>query len=146
MIPQIYVAGPYRGKNAWEIERNIHEAKAVGPLVLAAGGFPVIPHANTAHFDGLVPDEVFLAGTLGMMLRCDGVWFLQTWEASSGARAEHAMAVERTLPIWYLGNPLGDSAAAQAAWMKALADRVGAHDAMLAEWHKVADRLERAGG
>lgn len=96
--PLVYVAGPYRAPTAWGIECNIVAARQLGARVAALGAYPVIPHSNTAHFDGLGPDELWLAGTLELMRRCDAVALLDTWQSSSGARAEHAEAERLGLP------------------------------------------------
>lgn len=97
--PLIYIAGPYRAPTAWGRERNIHEARRFGVMVARAGGYPVIPHSNTAHFDGEAPDELWLAGTLELMWRCDAVLLMPRWEESIGARTERAEALRLALPV-----------------------------------------------
>lgn len=96
----VYVAGPYRGKNAWEIEENIHAARRVGARIASLGYMPVIPHANTAHFDGLQSDEFWLEGTLDLMRRCDMVVMVEGWEKSTGARGEYEEALRIGLPVY----------------------------------------------
>jgi len=97
----IYIAGPYRGSCGWEIECNIQAARALGAKVVHAGAYPVIPHSNTSHFDGLATDKFWLAATLELLRRCDGVLFTEDWERSSGARAEHLEAKRLGLPCWH---------------------------------------------
>lgn len=97
--PLIYVAGPYRAPTAWQREKNIHRARTWGVALAKAGAYPVIPHSNTAHFDGEAEDALWLAGTLALMRRCDGVLLIERWSESSGARAEHDEAVHLGLPI-----------------------------------------------
>jgi nucleoside 2-deoxyribosyltransferase len=96
----VYVAGPYRAQTAWEIECNIHDARNVGAEVAKAGCMPLIPHANTAHFDGLQPDAFWLEGTLELLRRCDAVVLVEGWEKSSGTRAEMAEAHKQNLPVF----------------------------------------------
>lgn len=96
----VYVAGPYRAPTAWGIEQNIQRARVMGALVAAAGCYPVIPHSNTSHMDGLAPDELWLEGTLELMRRCDAVVFTFDWPDSSGARAERAEARRIGLPCF----------------------------------------------
>jgi hypothetical protein len=100
----LYLAGPYRGATAWAIHRNIMEALDVGAdVVRLLGGedwFPVIPQANTQHFDGLAPDEYFLDGTLELLRRCDAVLMLPGWELSAGAAAERAEAERLGIPVY----------------------------------------------
>lgn len=106
----VYVAGPYRGFSAWEIECNIVAARKLGAKVAQAGAYPVIPHSNTAHFDGLASDELWLNGTLELMRRCDAVVFTTDWQRSSGARAERVEAERMGLPCFedMFGFPLVD--------------------------------------
>jgi hypothetical protein len=99
MIPLVYVAGPYRSPTAWGIEQNIVRARAWGAELAKAGAYPVIPHSNTSHFDGLAADDFWLAGTLELLRRCDGAVFIPGWTASSGSKAEHAAAHELGIDV-----------------------------------------------
>lgn len=101
----VYVAGPYRtnsefGSTAFGREKNIAAAREVGARLARAGHLPVIPHANTAQFDGLNTDEFFLEATLELMVRCDAVFLMPNWESSAGARAEKAEAEALGLPVF----------------------------------------------
>lgn len=96
----IYIAGPYRGTTPWQVELNIHRARELGAAVASLGGLPVIPQANTAHFDGLAPDQFWLDGTLELMRRCDAVMLTRDWARSSGARAEREEALRLGLPVF----------------------------------------------
>jgi hypothetical protein len=49
---------------------------------------------NTANFDGLCPDQVWLQGDLEILRRCDIVYFLKDWKLSEGSRAEYQEAVK----------------------------------------------------
>lgn len=95
----VYVAGPYRSGTAFGREENIFAARKVGAELVTNGFMPVIPHANTAHFDGLNTDDFFLEGTLEMMRRCDVVFLIPGHEKSSGARAEKAEAANLGIPV-----------------------------------------------
>ena len=95
----IYVAGPYRAPTAWQREQNIHRARVWGMALAKAGAYPVIPHANTAHFDGEAEDTLWLAGTLRLMHRCDGVLMIDGWSQSTGARAEREDADRYALHV-----------------------------------------------
>lgn len=103
--PLIYVAGPYRAPTAWQREKNIHHARAKGVEVARAGGYPVIPHSNTAHMDGEADDALWLAGTLELMKRCDGVLMVGWWEGSAGACAERDEAIRLGIPVFYDEDP-----------------------------------------
>lgn len=95
----IYVAGPYRGPNAWEIECNIRRAETLALEAWRLGVAVICPHANTAHFQGAAPDEVWLEGDLEMLRRCDAVLLTPDWGRSAGARAERDEAVRRGIPV-----------------------------------------------
>lgn len=97
----VYIAGPYRGATAWEVAENIRAAERVGIVVARCGMMPLIPHANTAHFDGELTAEFWLAGTMELLRRCDAVAFTADWERSSGARAEEKEAGRLGLPCFF---------------------------------------------
>lgn len=99
----IYIAGPYRGKTSWQVDENIQNARRWGVAVARAGAehggaYPVIPHSNTAHFDGEASDKLWLDGTLELMRRCDGVLLTGAWRNSVGASAEFEAALKWRIP------------------------------------------------
>lgn len=102
-VPPIlcYVAGAYRDtRGAWFIRENIRAAEAVA-LSLWQRGIPALcPHKNTALFDGAAPDEVWLAGDLVMLARCDAVVLVPGWRKSAGTRAEVEFAEARGIPVF----------------------------------------------
>jgi hypothetical protein len=102
--PLIFVSGPYRAPTAWERDRNIHAAREIGAMIAMAGGYPVIPHSNTSHFDGLATDELWLDGTMELLRRCHAVVLMSNWHHSSGARAEAGEAERLGLPMLDLAN------------------------------------------
>ena len=59
-MKRIYIAGPYRADTSAERHRNICRAWLLGCRVAEAGGFPVIPHCNTLHMDGIQDDQFWL--------------------------------------------------------------------------------------
>lgn len=97
----VFLSGPFRGVSAWDIECNIRRAEALALDVWRVGAACLCPHANTRFFQGAAPDEVWLAGDLAMLARCDAVLMTPDWERSSGARAERAFAGERGIPVFY---------------------------------------------
>lgn len=100
-IPVVYVAGPFRGANAWEIEQNIRRAEALALEVWKLGCAAISPHANTRFFQGAADDSVWLDGDLEIVARCDAVLFTPDWKRSSGATAEHQFAIERGVPVLF---------------------------------------------
>jgi hypothetical protein len=97
----IYVAGPYRGPNSWEIEENIRRAERAALEVWRAGAACICPHTNTRFFQGAAPDSVWLEGDLELLRRCDGILMVSGWTSSSGAKAEKALAESLYLPVFY---------------------------------------------
>lgn len=96
----IYIAGPFRGPNAWEIEENIRRAERLALEVWRLGCACICPHTNTRFFQGAAPDEVWLAGDLELLARCDAILLTADWERSSGARAEVDFARKRGMPVF----------------------------------------------
>ena len=97
----VYIAGPYRGPNAWTIEQNIRRAEDAAVRVWKAGMAALCPHANARHMlEGNVTDEHALAGTLEMMRRCDAVLLVAGWRDSLGACAEVEEAHRMGLPVF----------------------------------------------
>ena len=96
----VYIAGKYRGPNAWAVEQNIRAAEEVAARVWAMGMVALCPHANSRHMEGVASDEHFLAGTLELMRRCDAVLLVPNWRDSDGARKEVAEAERLGLPVF----------------------------------------------
>ena len=88
MAKIIYVAGPFRAKTAYGIHLNVLKAEAKALELWRDGWVVICPHLNTANFQGELPDEVWLEGTMEMLKRCDAVYFLSGWEASEGSKQE----------------------------------------------------------
>lgn len=95
----VYVAGPYRAKTTWDINCNIHKARVWGAAIAKCGAYPVIPHSNTAHFDGIADDKLWLDGTLELLSRCDAAIFIDGWRESSGSKAEWERAKVLRMPV-----------------------------------------------
>lgn len=107
-MPVIYIAGPFRGANAWEVEQNIRRAENLAFQVAQLGAMFLCPHTMTRHMDGTETDEFWLAGTLELLRRCDAVLFTPCWSKSSGARGEHAEAQRLGLPCFMTIGELAD--------------------------------------
>ena len=97
----VYIAGPFRGVNAWTIEQNIHRAEALAAQVCRLGVLAVCPHTMFRNFQGLLQDAFFLDATLELMRRCDAVVLTDDWEQSGGARCEVVEAGLQGLPVFY---------------------------------------------
>lgn len=97
----IYIAGPFRGNSAWDIEQNIRRAEELSLEVWKRGMVALCPHCNTRFFQGAAPDEVWLDGDLEMLRRCDAVLLAPGHERSEGTKAEIAYAKERGIPVFH---------------------------------------------
>lgn len=96
----IFICGPYRdSRGPWHIGRNIERARVAAADVWTAGHVAYCPHLNTAFFDGMLPDIVWLDGNLEILRRCDAVLLLDGWENSSGAIAEKCEAERLRIPV-----------------------------------------------
>jgi nucleoside 2-deoxyribosyltransferase len=96
----IYVAGPFRGKDAWTVENNIRRAESLALEIWRFGAAAICPHANTRFFDGAAPDKQFLEGDLEILNRCDAVLLTPDWERGEGARGERAAALVAHIPVF----------------------------------------------
>ena len=97
----IYIAGPYRAPNAWEIEQNIRRAEEFALECWKSGAAVICPHTNTRFFQGAAPDDIWLDGDLEMVIRCDVVFAIPGWEKSMGAREEVRTALAMGIPVVY---------------------------------------------
>lgn len=97
----IYVAGPFRGPNSWEIEENIRRAERLALEVWRIGMACICPHTNTRFYQGAAPDHVWLDGDLELLLRCDAILMTPDWERSKGASAERDFVLQHGKPVYY---------------------------------------------
>lgn len=99
----VYIAGKFRGENAWEVACNVHEAEAAGLRIAELGGMPVVPHSLGQHMLGTLSEEFWIAGTLLLLSRCDGILLLPSWAGSEGARGESEYAEKHGIVRWGIG-------------------------------------------
>lgn len=97
----VYVAGPFRGANSWEMEQNIRHAEVLALGVWRLGAAALCPHTNTRFFQGAADDSVWLDGDIELLRRCDAIIMTDNWMASVGARAEHNYAETWGIPVLY---------------------------------------------
>lgn len=95
-----YVAGRYSAETDWGVHENIHAAMKVSARLWSLGWAALCPHANSAHFGGVVPYESFLEGDLAFLRRCDAVVLVPGWEESKGAVAEREEALRCGIPVF----------------------------------------------
>lgn len=97
----VFISGPYRSTTKLGISQNIKVARKAAIKLWREGYAVICPHMNTAHFDGICEDSVWLEGDLEIMRRCDAVFFLEGWQESEGARLEHHEALKLHKQILY---------------------------------------------
>ena len=102
----VYVAGPFRGKTAWDVEQNVRRAEEMGFKVAELGAMPLMPHANTRFFNGLFTDDFWITGTLCLLERCDAMIVLPGWENSTGTKGEIRLCEDRDIPYFFKLNDL----------------------------------------
>lgn len=95
----LYIAGPYRSKTVNGIYNNISEARKRMEWAWLNNYTPICPHTNSAFTDGLVSDDILLAGCQKMLSVCDTILMMNGWEQSKGARDEYNLALELGLKI-----------------------------------------------
>lgn len=104
----IYIIGPFRAKTNWDVQLNVRTAEMLGLEVARLGAMPLIPHMNTANFDGLLTGQFWVNGTLELAARCDAAITVEALghsiQGSKGSEGEIAQfealrrPVFRTLP------------------------------------------------
>lgn len=114
--PICYIAGPYRGANAWEIRQNIIRAEAKAFTIWELGAVALCPHLNTAHFQGSLDDHVWLDGDLEMLRRCDALVLVAGYGHSAGAIAELTFARELGLMVFFPTDTTGELTRWIAQW------------------------------
>lgn len=105
----VYIAGPFRCASAampgqqdsWGIMQNIMRAMELAREVWLMGAAAICPHANTWCFQNTGPDDIWLAGDLELLGRCDAVLMTEDWQRSTGAREEEHFAHQRMIPVFY---------------------------------------------
>lgn len=100
----VYIAGPYRATYPYQVQRNIQAAVDVA-LDMCLSGFdlyPVVPHANTAHFDGVRDGQFFVDGTADLCRGCDAIVVLSGWQNSIGTRGEIDIMRDLGKPVFFL--------------------------------------------
>ena len=104
-IKVIFISGPFRGDNPWEVEKNIRRAEELSFEVwkLAEKGAKVAvicSHTNTRFFDKTMNDQVWIDGTQALLLKCDAMLLVPGWENSEGTLGEIEFCKERGIPYF----------------------------------------------
>ena len=96
----IYIAGPYRAKNAWEVEQNIRRAEELSLEVWRMGAACICLHTSSRFFNDILPFKTWITGDLEILRRCDAVLVIEWWESSIGANLECELARKLKIPIF----------------------------------------------
>lgn len=94
----LYLCGPYRGKNEWEVFLNIATARVWSEDIMRRGWAVYTPHLQTV-FSALDFDEI-MRRDLEMLSRMDAICLLPGWERSEGSRIEYDFAKKRGMRIF----------------------------------------------
>ena len=114
----LYIAAPYRASSTAAIRNNINEAALMAQYYWLQGYAVLCPHMNSAHFDGLVPDKVFMAATKLMLTHCSHIALHPKWSFSTGCIEEYQYAHNNNITMHFtvmqrvytcLGLTMGDS-------------------------------------
>jgi len=104
---KIYISGQITGLNYQEakgmFERGEREAISHFAIFTSIENIKVINPMKLEH----KPDsewEDYMQKDIDELLRCKGIYMLNNWKKSKGARVEHAIAVEMGFPIIYQIN------------------------------------------
>lgn len=113
----VYIAGPFRAADAWEVHCNVHRAELASREIAGMGAMPVAPHSIGAHMDGTETAEFWLSGTLELMRRCDAVLVLSGYEHSAGTLGEIQEAKRLGLPL-FLPHQHGPAFTSLFVWLQ----------------------------
>lgn len=97
----VYIAGPFTGQTAWEVEQNVRRAEEVGLDVANLGAMPLIPHCNSRFFHGQINETFWYEGTLELLKRCDAMLVTGVWGSSVGVMAELDLAENLGIPCFH---------------------------------------------
>jgi hypothetical protein len=96
----IYVAGPFRGKTPWDVERNVRRAEEIAYWVSCQGAVALCPHSMYRFFDKTLTDEFWLAATLELATRSDVLFLVPGWTGSEGSLGERRYFETAKKPIY----------------------------------------------
>jgi hypothetical protein len=111
----VYIIGPFRAKNHWEVMQNVLRAEMLGLVVARSGSMPLIPHKNTENFNGLLDDDFWLEGTKELLRRCDAAITVEAINYSCDDSAGSKGEIDEMIK---LGRPVFRSLPGLLAWLK----------------------------
>lgn len=117
-IALVYIAGPFTAPDVWSTMENIHRAERLARQVVEIGALPVCPHSMGRSFIGVGDPELWYAGTLELMRRCDAALFAEDWSRSKGAREEMIAAEQRPRKAIFVERADGIHFEEMAQWLR----------------------------
>lgn len=96
----VYVAGPFRARTPFAIEKNVRRAEELALTVCALGAVALCPHTMYRFYQGQFQDRYWLDAGLELLRRCDAVILVDGWESSAGTKAEIDAARLYGLPVF----------------------------------------------
>lgn len=97
---KIYISGPMRGVANYKLRFDLGETYI--NTVFKDSNPEIINPAKIELPAGKDTYEDYIRFDINELLKCDTIVMLKNWEQSTGARAEHAVAVALSLDICYI--------------------------------------------
>ena len=106
-IPLVYIAGAYTAEHQYQVKLNIQRAEHVGMDVAKMGASIIVPHTNTAHWEGIQSPKWFYKATLKQLSKCDAMVVVPDKATDSvGTIGEIEYAEKNGIP-WFWGTEVG---------------------------------------
>ena len=96
-----YICGPYRSDTVSGIVSNIRKAEYYAKKYWKLGYAVICPHLNTALFDGVCRDDVWLQGDKELVRRSDVIVMIPGWNSSTSSIDKCALAGELNKEVIY---------------------------------------------
>lgn len=103
---QIYIAGKITGLDYEDVDVMFSEAAAA---LAAVGHEPLNPFALVDQDPDRTYEDYLLDALEIVLCSAQALYMLPNWRDSLGARIEHAIAVEKGLPIYYAASELPEA-------------------------------------
>jgi hypothetical protein len=99
-VKRIYIAGPIRAVNGWEIEQNNRRAEGWALEVMKAGAAPYCPHTQDRFYQGVMSDQFYLDKDFAWLAVSDAIFLLSGWRKSAGSIGEYEFALKHSIPVF----------------------------------------------
>lgn len=97
---RVYIAGPFSGRTAWDVELNVRRAELLSLFVAQAGHHPFCPHTQGRHFKGQLREAFWIEWGLSWLHQCDVVALvMRKYSRSKGTVGEVELAEQLKIPV-----------------------------------------------